>query len=123
MATKKKMLVYALPQDQQRHLVEVMRKLQLVVVPVPSTQYAQPLQSVLAETASPNTAFPWPELAEPMLVMASLESEEIDAVLATLKQNRIRIDLKAIVTPTNQSWTSLQLYGELCKEREAMRRR
>lgn len=122
MATKKKMLVYALPQDRQRRLTDVMRQLQIVVVPVPSTQYAQPLQSVITEEMGHNAAFPWPEFAEPMLVMSGLDSEDIDEVLAVLKRNQIRIDLKAVVTPTNQSWTSLQLYGELCKEREAMRR-
>ena len=120
MATKKKVLVYAMPQDRKRHLADVMRQLQIIVVPVPSTQYAQPLQAVIAEETG--AAFPWPEFAEPMLVMAGLESEDIDAVLAALKRNQIRIDLKAIVTPINQSWTSLQLYGALCREREAMHR-
>lgn len=123
MAMKKKMLVYALPQDRQRRLTDVMRQLQIVVAPVPSTQYAQPLQAVIAEKMGYSAAgFPWSEFAEPMLVMSGLESEDIDEVLAALKRNQIRIDLKAIVTPTNQSWTSLQLYGELCREREAMRR-
>lgn len=122
MAMKKKMLVYALPADRQRHLADVMRKLQIVVIPVPATQYARPLQAVVAEETGHDTVFLWPEFTEPMLVMAGLESEDIDAVLAALKHNQIRIDLKAVVTPTNQSWTSLQLYGELCREREAMRR-
>ena len=122
MAMKKKMLIYALPEDRQRHLADVMRELQIVVIPVPTTQYAQPLQTVIAEETGHDKAFLWPEFTEPMLVMAGLESEDIDAVLAALKHNQIRIDLKAVVTPTNESWTSLQLYGELYREREAMRR-
>lgn len=123
MKTKKKVLIYALPQERQRHLTETMRQLQIVVIPVAPTQYAQPLRDLIAGSIEQHAAaFPWPAFAEPMLVMHGLESEEIDEVLAALRHNQIRIDLKAIVTPTNQTWTSLQLYGELCREREAMRR-
>ena len=33
-----------------------------------------------------------------------------------------RIDYKAVLTPTNQSWNALTLYGELAKEHAKMNR-
>lgn len=64
----------------------------------------------------PNCGIP---LAEPMLIMHGFPSEQVDMVLQLLRDHRVRIDLKAVTTPTNLSWTSLQIYAELRREREA----
>ena len=59
---------------------------------------------------------------EPMLVMCFMLNDTFNAVLQGLRAKGMpRIPLKAVLTPTNVAWNSLQLYEELCREREAMR--
>lgn len=57
-----------------------------------------------------------------MMVMAGLTSSRVDAVILALrKAGAGRVDYKAVLTPTNQFWDSIKLYGELQREHEAMR--
>ena len=64
-------------------------------------------------------AFPVPE--EEMLVMKNFTSRRIDEMLAAFRKAGIpRIELKAVITDTNQSWPFYQLYEELKKEHEIM---
>lgn len=56
---------------------------------------------------------------EELLVMAGLDEHRMDFVLTALRRERTPVALKAVVTPTNASWTARELYAELCREREA----
>ena len=59
---------------------------------------------------------------EPMLVMCNLDEAQFNAFLDALRRSPLpRIDLKAVLTPTNVGWNACQLYTELCREREAFR--
>lgn len=51
-----------------------------------------------------------------MLIFCGLDSEAMDALLAALKERKLRIPLKAVVTPYNIQWSSRMLYEELKKE-------
>lgn len=60
-------------------------------------------------------------VAEPMLIFCSLTNAQLDRILAALRKAEApRTLLKAVLTPTNASWTLAALYGELCRERESM---
>ena len=41
-------------------------------------------------------------------------------MLAYLRKEKIQIPLKAVLTPTNRHWNSLELYAEIKKEHEQM---
>ena len=60
---------------------------------------------------------------EPMPVMVNLLRPQFDALLAGMREQGIRIPLKAVLTPTSVRWDSYQLRDELAQEHEAMRRR
>lgn len=56
-----------------------------------------------------------------MLVMHKFTSQRIDVILKGFRKAGIeKVDLKAVVTPTNASWNSLELYEEIKKEHESM---
>ena len=57
---------------------------------------------------------------EAMAVFCNLNNARLDAALSALRGLPL---LKAVMTPTNRSWSMLSLYEELCREREAVRRR
>lgn len=60
---------------------------------------------------------------EEMMVLKDFSSEQLDAFLKFFRQNNLTpVALKAVLTPVTQHWNSLQLYEELKKEHEAMKR-
>lgn len=60
-------------------------------------------------------------IPEEMLVMCGFSSQRVDEMLRNFRKKEIeRVNLKAVVTPTNATWNSLQLYEELKREHEAM---
>ena len=63
-----------------------------------------------------------PSLGEGMMVMCGLSEARMDALLRALREGNVRIPLKAVITPTNQSWSFGKLAEELAKERQAIQR-
>lgn len=53
------------------------------------------------------------------LIMNGLDRARLDGFLARLREGGVSIPLKAMVTPTNQSWTLAALLAELERERDA----
>ena len=56
-----------------------------------------------------------------MLVLKGFDQGTLDRFLREFPRNKIeRVDLKAVLTPKNVSWSSLELYEEIKKEHEAL---
>lgn len=55
-----------------------------------------------------------------MLVMCSLSSSQFSAFLGALRQNRVPVALKAVLTETNAHWSSARLHRELQAEHAAL---
>ena len=95
-------------------------KLGILVKPVPSEDFCQPISALcgLAEAAesAPAEAFP-----EEMLIFCHMDNAQVNRFLQTAKQMRFApVALKAILTPTNAAWTPVQLCRELKDERAAV---
>lgn len=96
-------------------------KLGLLVKVVPQEDFTQPI-AALAGLAERNEN---PEAAEPfveeMIVFCHMSNVQLNGFLKTAKQQRIPpFPLKAILTPTNASWTACALCAELKEERAAI---
>lgn len=113
-------LLYHTPELIVKRLTPILRNNGISIRVIRKEMYTVPLD-VLLGIRQPGKILPnlGIELAEPMLIMHGFSSEGVDRVLKLLRENSIRIDLKAVTTPTNLSWTSLQVYAELRREREA----
>ena len=83
----------------------------------------------LNETVGYLSGFPaFPGGAEPSepedlpstLVMAGFTSARMDELLGALRENGLRIELKAMVTVTNQTWPLRKLITELRREHAAL---
>lgn len=60
---------------------------------------------------------------EEMMVLKDFTEQQLDGFLQFIRTSGLnRVELKAVLTPYNQHWNSLQLFQELTREREAMRR-
>lgn len=91
---------------------------------VPKAVLTLPLGALLK---SPVDAAPTESAAagfeEPMLVMCGFEEAQFNAFLQALRYSGLpRIDLKAVLTPTNIGWTPVRLRDELLREHAEMQR-
>jgi hypothetical protein len=63
-----------------------------------------------------------PVMGQELLIFCGLTEERLDEVLESLKNAGVpKIDLKAVVTPTNAEWTVYQLYEQLLSEHGRMK--
>ncbi len=113
-------LVFNLSEEKLARLRFVCMRLRVQVKPVEKADWGQPM-GVLGGLA-PRSSGPAPEetFAEEMLVMVNFTQSLANRLLAALKQARLPMGLKAVLTPTNVHWTPVQLHRELSAERAAM---
>lgn len=116
-------LLYHTPESVLKRLTPLLRQQGISVRVIRKELYTVPLEMLLG-LKQPDKILQNPgiELPEPMMVMHGMSSEGVDTVLKLLRENQIRMDLKAVTTPTNLSWTALQMFAELQREREAFRK-
>ncbi len=58
-------------------------------------------------------------MAEEMLLLHGFNSDKLQKFLTALQRVGVgRIDLKAMLTENNRTWSGLDLYEELCQERD-----
>lgn len=55
--------------------------------------------------------------AESLMVMCDVTEKQMNRLLMELRRREIRIDYKAVLTPTNRTWKVGQMYLEMARER------
>lgn len=114
-------LCVALPADKLRHVRLACMRLSVMVQVVEDADLCQPLGALCGLTPkltdAPSPAAPFPG---EMLIMAGLNRQQAERLLAALKQARVHLPLKAVLTPTNATWDCFRLYQELTAERAAI---
>ena len=90
--------------------------------PVTALEYAVPIGALAGiPVAKHSGEAPALTFSEPMLVMCHLLAPDLDAFLSELRNSGLPpIPLKAVLTPTNVTWSARQLRDELTREHEAM---
>ncbi len=101
-------------------LQQIFAMLRLRMRPVGPEKYGVPI-GLLAKGEGESAGTAGEPIPESMLVFCGLNRALLDQVLQVLRAAKLPpIPLKAVMTPDNQEWDTLQLYGELKKEREAV---
>ena len=72
------------------------------------------------DTEPVNSLFDGEGFDDEMLVLNHFTDSQMNYMLAYLRKEKLQIPLKAVLTPTNRSWNSLELYAEIKKEHEQM---
>lgn len=57
-----------------------------------------------------------------LMVFCDVSEKHFNQILFEMRSKKIQVDLKAVLTPTNQNWTVDHLYMELMKEQIMMKR-
>ena len=112
-------LMYNCDDEQWAKLRQIFLMLRVRIRPVEVDQYGLTLEDLLGR--SEEKAPVEEEFSDPMLVFCNLPHEKLDHLLTAMGRAGLpRIALKAMLTPTNRTWTSQQLWTELRREHEAM---
>ena len=69
--------------------------------------------SGVAVSAGTGNVYP----AESLMVMCDVTEKQMNQLLMELRRREIRIDYKAVLTPTNRTWKVGQMYLEMARER------
>lgn len=64
-----------------------------------------------------------PRIEEEMLILNGFAGKKLDALLAALREEKLTVPLKAVVTEHNVRWTLAALYAEIVEERAEMEKR
>ena len=119
-------LLYNLPKEKLKKIRVILFKLGLEARVVHSQEYGLPVGTLAGTEEMAPADLPRESgeeaFSDEMLVMCSLPSPLFSAFLGALRQNRCPVALKAVLTETNASWSSLRLHGELLAEHEALQR-
>ena len=90
---------------------------------VAPSEYALPVGALAGIPVSKAPAAPSGQgFDDAMLVICFMLSDQLDALLAAMRQAGVRVPLKAVLTPTNVAWSSARLRDELAREHEQMNR-
>ncbi len=125
MSQLKVVLAYRLTKEKEKTVQEICRKQNIRLKSVTKAFYNQPLGFLagIAGIKKQPGAFSGEDFPEEMLVFCGLTGEALDSFLTAYKETGVQtVALKAIVTPHNIFWDSVQLFEELRKERQKMRR-
>ena len=112
-------LMYNCDDEQWAKLRQIFLMLRVRIRPVEADQYGLTLEDLLGRSEEKATVEE--EFSDPMLVFCNFPHEKLDHLLTAMGRAGLpRIALKAMLTPTNRTWTSQQLWTELRREHEAM---
>ena len=112
-------LMYNCNDEQWAKLRQIFLMLRVRIRSVEADQYGLTLEELLGRSEEKTPVEE--EFSDPMLVFCNLPHEKLDHLLTAMGRAGLpRIALKAMLTPTNRTWTSQQLWTELRREHEAM---
>ena len=120
---KPTVLTFQLPAKHLAKLRMAAMHMGLAVRPVAVHEYLQPIGSFTGRCGSFESLYDGKGLPEPMLVFSGLPQGLLSPLLDAMRAAKIPpVSLKAVLTPSNEGWNTLELFQALCDERDALRR-
>ncbi len=116
-------LLYNLNNEKGRKIRFLLVRLGMRIRVIEKEDYGKPL-GVLAgmkDVTLENEDAPVEDFDEEMMVLYRFSDKRLDAFLQGMRKEGIeRVDLKAVLTPTNCRWNSWQLFQEIQEEHRTM---
>ena len=117
-------LSYGLDSEQAKKLDSAAVKLGITHKPLPHESKDETIGYLCGFRGFEKSDSPSDQLLDKQcLVMSGIQRKQLDTLLKELKSAGLFIPLKAMVTPSNQSWKLIDLVNELQKEHEFMTKR
>ncbi len=88
---------------------------------VPAEDWGEPVGALSGVLARTGAAAPEARFAEVMLLLCGFSEAALNAFLQGFRKSGLApVARKAVLTPSNAMWTSVELFGELDREHRAM---
>lgn len=109
--------------EKERKIKFVLIRMGIKIRTISKSDYLQPIGALagIPNVEPINELYTEDGFSDEMLVMKGFSESLLDQMLIRFRKEHIqKINLKAVITPTNQTWNSLELYKELKKEHDAL---
>lgn len=115
-------LVFGMTDEGQKSaLRRALAPQKVMVKAVSPADYGQSVGRLAGDKTLPEApSVPGAELPQPLLLLSGFSSGRMDQVLTALWKAGVRVDYKAVLTPTNRSWDVRTLFAEIAKEHQQM---
>ncbi len=121
MKMKKIVLLYNFTEDELAKVRRALLPLKFSVKSIGPESFALPVGYLAGLTDEGSPVEEKTESFGKLLVMGGFLNSDIDRLLAAMRKTGFsREVLKAVITPTNASWSGWQLYSEIRREHEVM---
>ncbi len=118
------LLCYNLEGKRAQDIRQLAEGLGIEVKDIPKSAYHQPLAALAELVPEQDAPYEGPGFEEELIIMGfflkGMLSQLLDGIRAA---GMAPVQLKAVLTPTNARWHSMQLHKELMEEYEYFRRR
>lgn len=117
-------LLYNINEEKLKSIKMLLIRMRVKCKEISKEDYLKPIGQLADMKEFPDSTIYTDEgFLDEMLVMAGFSNAMINEFLQGLQRMGVgRINLKAIVTPHNMNWNSLQLHDELAQEHEQMKK-
>lgn len=123
---KETILLFCAPEREKLLKIEMaLFPLHIRLKKVKKEDYSQPLGALagVKDIAPSETKYDGPELPDTMFVFCFLNDSQLNRALAALRKcGAGPFPYKAMLTPTNSTWTAPDCFAEIQKEHEALHR-
>lgn len=116
-------LLYNISAEKSRKIKFIFIQLGIHIKTIEKSDYNKPIGFLagILDTSNIDVPYDGKGFSEEMLVFKGFTEKQLDEVLLRFRSNKIpKVNLKAVLTPSNQIWDSITLYEELKKEHEKM---
>lgn len=115
-----KLLLFHLSDDDGKKTERIAARLKISFACVAGSDYHQTLEALAAGRKNPLAApYTGPVPEESLLLMCGFSERRMDKLLFELRKEGVSVDFKAVLTPTNRTWTVTQLLLEMHREKAA----
>ena len=120
---KKTVLLYNFTEERLQGVQRALVPLKALAKAVPHEQFGCKLGFLVGEDGFDGSADGYEPFVDELLVMYGFDSGDIDMLIRSLRKYGVgRVELKAVVTPTNINWNGSELYFAVKADHEEMKK-
>lgn len=117
-----KIILYNVELETEEFIKKCAANMRIKTVVAAPDSYMETLESIASRNGAAKESVSGAEVAAPqsggsLMLMCGLSDKHMDRLLAKLRQSAVRLDYKAVLTPTNAKWTLKRLMLEMEREK------
>lgn len=106
----------------EQKIQKVIRPFHVELKPIALSDYNQPLGALAGLDSRIPLLAPYhgAPFEGPMLLFAGISKNKLEKLLVAFRTKQLSLPYKAMLTPTNRSWTAIRCFEEIKREHELL---